>query len=348
VGDAHQRFGVLGGLQEYYRMAGELQIAAELAEQLLDLARRTRDPALLSRAHLEQAESLFWRGEFLRARENCALGLAFCDLRERHSRAPRVSFLALEARILVYLGYPDQAAKRYGEALALARELSHPFTLAMVLFSDDYLRYAYGDAETLAKSAEAVVRISVEHGIPSLLKFATGAQGRVLIRQGRVQEGIDRMLDGVAACQAAGQVEAAKNSMVCLALAEGYGKLGRIEEGLSALDRGLATSSQGWERAWEAELHRLKGELLLMREEGEAGAGAAETCFQQALTIARSHSARWWELRAATSLSRLWQRQGREEEARALLQGIYDWFTEGFGTADMKDARALLEKLTAR
>jgi predicted ATPase len=148
------------------------------------------------------------------------------------------------------------------------------------------------------------------------------------------------MCEGIAALRAIGAAVTLPSSLASLAKA--YGQVGEIGIALDLFDEALGLVEENGERCWEAELHRLEGELLLMKEEEEA---EAEACFQRALDVARRQRARSWELRAATSLSRLWHRQGKRAEARALLQGIYGWFSEGFGTADLVEARALLDAL---
>ena len=161
--------------------------------------------------------------------------------------------------------------------------------------------------------------------------------------QGQAEEGIAQLQQGLAAWRAIGTKLGLP--AILLLLAEAYGKAGQVEVGLQTLAEALALVDQTQERVYEAELYRLQGELLLARSAEHYA--EAETCFRQALDVARHQQAKSWELRAATSLSRLWQQQGKRVEARELLAPLYGWFTEGFDTADLKDAKALLHELEA-
>jgi predicted ATPase len=164
------------------------------------------------------------------------------------------------------------------------------------------------------------------------------------VTQGQAEEGMTQLRQGLAAWQATGARGAGPYYLAWLA--EAYGKGGQAEEGLRVLPEALALVNAGGERRHEAELYRLKGELLLHAECGvQHAALSAEECFQQALTVARHQQAKSLELRAATSLARLWQRQGKRAEAHQLLADVYGWFTEGFDTADLQEAKALLEDL---
>jgi predicted ATPase len=166
-------------------------------------------------------------------------------------------------------------------------------------------------------------------------------QGWAFTAQGQGEEGIALMRQGLDAWRGAG---AELNQSYFLALlAEGYGKVGQIEGGLGALAEALARADKTGERFYEAELHRLKGALLLQQPAPDAS--QAESCFRQAVEVARRQQAKWLELRASVSMSRLWQEQGKQEAARQMLAEVYDWFTEGFDTADLKEAKALLEEL---
>ena len=190
--------------------------------------------------------------------------------------------------------------------------------------------------------AEACMTIATEQGLPVQLAQATLLQGWALAACGRGAEGITQIQQGLAASQAIGAV---RDRPYHLALfAEVSAQVGQTTEGLEALAEALVTLPKSGARWWEAELHRLRGELLLQHTVAQPG--EAEACFQQALAVARRQQAKSLELRAAMSLSRLWQRQGKRAEASQLLEEIYGWFTEGFDTADLQEAKTLLEALT--
>jgi predicted ATPase len=183
---------------------------------------------------------------------------------------------------------------------------------------------------------------SHEQGFALWVPGGTVLRGWALTAQGQMEEGIAQMRQGMTAWQATG-AEADRPYYLAL-LAEGYGKAGRTEAGLHVLAEALAVVDAIEERYYAAELYRLQGELLLARSAEQHA--EAETCFRQALDVARQQQAKSWELRAAMSLSRLWQKQGKQAEAHALLAPVYGWFTEGFDTADLQEAKALLEALT--
>jgi predicted ATPase len=189
---------------------------------------------------------------------------------------------------------------------------------------------------------EAAIRISREHGFPIYLSLAQVLRGWALAAQGDVHAGIQEMQAGIAARQASGMVTLFSDQLTLLA--EVYGRAGCTQEAIEQLDEALRLVAESGERVWLAEMHRLRGELLLAAGV-LASRAQAEACFQQALDVARDQCARSWELRAATSLARLWQQQGQAKEARALLQEVYGWFSEGFDTSDLVQARALLDGL---
>jgi len=246
------------------------------------------------------------------------------------------------------LGYPHQALQRSQEALALAHEWSHPFTLAEAWGYATWLHQFCQEPQAVQAQAQRVIALSNDQGFPYWLTQGTILRGWALAQQGRGEEGIVQMRQSLEAFQAIGT----KSLWPChLALtAEAYGMVGRADEGLMMVGEALAVVHATGARYYEAELYRLKGELLLAQEGKKPtaqGTGLqledAEACFQQALAVARRQQAKSLELRTAMSLCRLWQRQGKQEQARQLLVSIYYWFSEGFDTADLQEAKALLE-----
>jgi predicted ATPase len=239
------------------------------------------------------------------------------------------------------LGYPDQAEQWNEAALALAQELGHPFTLGHALQSAAGLHRWQYDVQRTYERATAALRLGTAQGAPYQVAQNIVQQGWAVAMQGRIEEGITQICQGLAVWQA---MDTSHVRVSFLAqLAEVYGKAGRLAEGLAALGEALDLSKTtgGWLR--EAEFCHLKGDLLWRADQLED----AEACFHHALTIARRQQARSWELRAALGLSRLLQHQGPCAAARALLAPIYGWFTEGFDTADLQEAKALLEELRA-
>jgi len=246
------------------------------------------------------------------------------------------------AWVLWLLGYPDQGLQRSQDALALAQELAQPQSLAIALRWAADLHTHRREGQAVQERAEAVIRLSTEQRFEQELAQGTILWGWALTGQGQGVEGIAAMHQGLAALRATGG-ELRRPQFLAL-LAEAYGERGQSEEGLNVLVEAVAAVEKTGERYYEAELYRLRGELLLKRS--GADEQQVETCFSQALATARLQQAKSLELRAAMSLSRLWQQQGKRAEAHTLLAPIYGWFTEGFDTADLQEAKALLEALT--
>jgi predicted ATPase len=359
LGDEDQRFHALLGLRRFYLLRDKLDAAYEFGRRLLALAQRTGNPAQLARAHMMHAETARLLGEFNQVRQHCEEGLAHYDPQQRRAHVflygndtgigCRISL----AQVLWYLGYPDAAAREAEDLLVLAHELAHPFTLVFALHSTASVRQLLGEAQIVQQQEEGVIRISQEHGFPLYLSLAKVLRGWALAAQGEVQVGIKQMQAGIAAREDSGTVTLFSDQLTLLA--EVYGRAGRTREAIAQLDKALRLVAESGERDWLAEMHRLKGDLLAAGEDRACAEGRdadraatfaqAEACYQHALDVARRQHARSWELRAATSLARLWQRQGKVEEARTLLQGVYGWFSEGFDTADLVAARALLDTL---
>jgi predicted ATPase len=362
-GETLQLFPVLRGLWGFYLTRAELQTARELGNQLLTLAQNVQDSALLLQAHQALGQTLYPLGELVPARAHLEQSLAFCAPQKGRSYANsiipfRENGLSTAASVLWFLGYPDQALKRSHEALILAQELSYPPSLAMALIMAGWQHQFRREGQAAQGRAEAVIALSTEHGLTQWLALGTVQRGWALAMQGQGEEGIVQMRQGLAAVRATG-AELFRPFHLALPV-EAYGKAGRAEEGLSALAEALAVVDKTGERFYEAELYRLKGELTLQKfnvqrsrfkvenssESGVRSPGSeAEECFLKAIEVARRQQAKSLELRAVTSLSRLWQ-QGKKKEAHEMLAEIYGWFTEGFDTKDLQEAKALLEELS--
>ena len=290
-----------------------------------------------------------WRGELTAAQSNLEQGLTLYDLQQhralifRHGEDLGVGCLSHATFILWVLGYPDQAQQRINDTLALAHELSHPFSLARASGFAATLHQLRREGPAAQVQAEEVIALATAQGFPHWLGHGTIFRGWALTAQGYSQEGIVQLREGITAYHATG-AEVARPYFLGL-LAEAYGQGGQGKEGLTVLATALAIVNTTGERFNAAELHRLQGELLLQQAGGSAQAAEAEACFHQALAIARHQQAKSWELRAALSLARLWQRQGKCTAAYELLAPVYGWFTEGFDTADLQEAKALLAEL---
>ena len=339
-GETPQLFPVLWGLARMHDTRGELRIGRGLGEQLLTLAQRVQDPALLLEAHHELWANLSALGELTAARTHTEQGFALYDSQQHKHHAflygghdPGVCSGYHAAEVLWLLGYPDHALRRSRESLALARELSHPSTMANVLFFAAWFHHHRGEWQIFQARVEEGMTLATEHGFSRWLAQATFLQGWLLVEQEQKQAGIAKMVEALAT-ERAGIGLARWNALFAASLAEAYGRTGQIGEGLNVVNEELANRRVTECCCYEAELHRIKGELLL--RETAADEQQAEACFRNALKIARGQSAKSLELRAVMSMSRLWQRQGKKAEARNSLAEIYGWFTEGFDTADLK------------
>jgi len=350
-----QLFQVLRGLWYFYLIRVELQTARELGEQLLTLAQHIGDTALLLEAHYALGNTVNYLGEFTAARAHFEQGIALYDPQQHRSHAfrygqdPGVVCRAYAGMTLWCLGYPDQALRWSREALTLARELEQPFSLVYALFFAAMLHQFRREGPLTQERAEAARALAAEQGFTLWVAWGTIFRGWALTErspapgagQGQGEEGIAQMQQGLAAWRATG-AETLRPYFLAL-LAEASAQMEQREEGLTLLAEALAVVNDTGERRWEAELYRLKGELLLASSAEHDT--EAETWLQRALDVARRQEAKSLELRAAMSLSRLWQQQGKQAEARELLASVYGWFTEGFDTKDLQEAKVLLEAL---
>jgi TOMM system kinase/cyclase fusion protein len=355
VGETPQLFQVLRGLSYFYLHRVELRAARELGEHLLTLAQHVGDLALLLEAHYALGNTLNYLGEFAAAQTHFEQGIALYDPQQHHTHAfrygldPGVMCRSYAALTLWWLGYPDQALQRSHEALTLARELAHLVSLGTALTFVAWLHHFRREWQLTQDRAEAAIALTAEQGPAVLVAMGRIFRGWALAEQypepgaGQRQgeDGIVQIQQGLAAWHATGAAVFRPYGLALLAAA--YARVGQPEEGLTLLAEALAVTNDRGERRWEAELYRLQGELLLALSVEKHI--EAETCLHQALDIARHQQAKSLELRAAMSLTRLWQGQGKHAEARQLLAPIYNWFTEGFDTADLREAKGLLEAL---
>jgi predicted ATPase len=353
VGQDTQLFSVLFGLRSFHLVRAELHPAFELAQQLMSVAKSVQESGLLVEAHLAQGNSLFLFGRFIPALEHMERAIALYDPQKHHVHAfvygidPGVFCLGRSAGILAILGHLDQASKKVGETLALAHQQSHAFSLATAFTLVGPVHRLRGELAAMQQASEAAIAICTEKGFGGMLAMATRLRGSALAEQGQIEEGIGLMSRGLAAKLATGAGIFQTGNLYILAKA--YGTAGRFEEGLATVAEAIALVERTDERTHEAELHRLKGDLLLRRsgiETEHIVQTEAKECFRRAIDIARGQQAKSWELRAVVSLARLLHQQGKKEEARQMLAELYGWFTEGFDSADLKEAKALLEELS--
>ncbi|MBV8089822.1 MAG: tetratricopeptide repeat protein, partial [Alphaproteobacteria bacterium] len=350
IGDTQRLSRVLAGLSAYYTARGPYTTAYEMAERALELAEQREEPRQVLRARTNLGVNAFLLGRFATARDHLEQGISLAASQppgEGPAQDYGVTCHSYSALTLFSLGYPDQALERSRAGVQLARHLNLPFSLAFALYIGSYLHKYRREAEAMRAYAEEGVALCREQNFALWLGGATAQRGWALVELGHIEEGVGEIRQGMDAWLATG-AEVAKPYLLAL-LADAERRLGRCAEGMRMLDEGLAVVEEFSDKFYEAEIHRLKGELIL-QQHSEAGASSkaeneAEASYRRALQVARDQCAKSWELRAAMSLARLWRRQDRREEARAILAPIYEWFTEGLETRDLSEARALLEIL---
>jgi class 3 adenylate cyclase/predicted ATPase len=350
MGETPELVQVLFGLWRFYLVRSQLHTARELGETLLRLAQPADDPALAVIAHYALGITWLWLGVLPAARMHLEEGSTRYTPDQRRTPAFRMGFdLGVACRVytawtLWSLGYPDQALACVREALTLAHELSHPYSLAYAWCWAAIVSQFHRDVLAVHQQAEAAIALATAQGFPLWAAWGTSLRGWALAMQNQDEEGIAQVRQGITALRATGT--ALGVPFLCTALAEVADHQGHPEDGLQALVEAHTLVEQYEERYWEAEVHRLRG-VLLLRQPGTSPA-EAETWLQRALDVARRQEAKSLELRAAMSLSRLWQQHGKRQEAHDLFAPVYSWFTEGFDTADLKDAKVLLEELEER
>jgi predicted ATPase/class 3 adenylate cyclase len=348
IGDYNELLPVLNGLWIVTLVRAELHQARALAEESLRLVQDRPDPVLLSRAHDVLGETSFYLGEFTATRDHMEQCLALYDP-QQHQRSDLryegpsrgVTGLVFLAKALWILGYPEQALTKTDEACDLAYQLAHPVSLALALDFAAGLHLLRREVQAMQARSYELLELAQTQALPFWVAWAKTLQGWRQAVQDKRQIELDQMQEGLAECRATGS-ELDRPWLLGL-IAEVCGQGRQSEEGLTVLAEALALADTTGERWYEAELHRLKGQLLL--QQSPDNATKAETCFQQAVTIAQNQQAKSWELRATTSLARLRQSQGKRDEARELLEPVYSWFTEGFDTADLIDVKTLLDEL---
>jgi len=305
----------------------ELPGCYDLATEFLRRAESSDDPALLLYANYVLGDTLYFMGESASAREHLETAITHYDP-ERH-RALAQRFEGYDAKLITLLllswtlwtlGYPDQALQRSNEALALAESLSNPRDLSRAVLLAAMVHLPRREVRATRESSEAVIALSAEHGTTEWLAWATALRGWAMAAQGQHEEGIAQLHEGMAMSRATG-LEIFREYFLCM-LAGACMELGRLNDGLDALMEASAAVDQHEGRQMEAEIYRLKGELLL--RQNDSNAAEAQRCFERAIEIARKQSAKSWELCAATSLARLLAKQGKRDEARAMLAEIYN------------------------
>ncbi len=344
-GEAAHLFPIMFGLCVFHWVGGRHRQALDLGREFLAMAGQQKDAAVIV-AQRMTGGPLWCLGELEQARAHFEEIVSQHDsarhrpLAYLYGQEPGVVGRSFLAWALWQLGYPDQALKRCQEALSLAREVAHAPSQAYALAYAAILHTHLREPETVNNLAEAVIELTNEHGLAQFSSWGDVLQGWARAALGQTSDGIEQMRRGLAASLATG-TEVLRPHYLAL-LAEAYDKAGQPEQALTALDEMQRFIEKNNERCLEAELYRLRGELLSKRA---APLDEIEQCFQQARAIACQQNAKTLELRAAVSLAQFRRQQGRFGPARRQLEEVCDWFTEGFDTPDLQAARALLDNL---
>jgi tetratricopeptide (TPR) repeat protein len=363
LGKPELHFSALMFAWAFHQVSRDLERAGGTSRELIELAERAREPAMIVHANFASGAVSVFCGELDAARATLEQAVAIHNPPSlagapQDARVAALSYLSLT---LWLLGYPAAALEMAREAVGRARGLGHRMSLAFALSHGAMLDLCRRDPEAAHELANEAHNLAMEHGFRYWSALASTYRGIARAALGRTDEGIAETLAGIDSYRATGSALGA--AAVIVGLVTSYLKAGLADEAQKAAEQQLSTFEQTGARMSEAELNRLKGEALLMRQAQRSGAqqttprGAyridnpnvneAEQCFRRAISVAREQNARSWELRATTSLACLLRDTGRRHEARVTLAEIYNWFTEGFDTADLKDAKALLDELNA-
>jgi tetratricopeptide (TPR) repeat protein len=347
VGGTPELFPALSGLAYAQIVRGHLPQARALAEEFLELAEPQQDALVLAVGHSMLAYAAWWQGDFIDVRDHSHLGLDLYNPDQHragisaYNQNPGIICGYLTALSNWVLGYPTQASRAMDQTLAHAKELQHPYSVGLtLLFSAQLFQLRREPGAARARADEAIA-VSVEHGLHAVELWCLLPRGWATVQQGDARAGMADIREAMDRRRAAG-IGAVWPWFLAL-LADVHGALGQFDNGFRALEEALGWIERNDERLYAAEVHRIKGELFLMQPTPDPA--EAQRCFEQALTLSRRVEAKSWELRAATSMARIWLQDRRIDDARALLTPVYDWFTEGFDTPDLIEAKALLDRL---
>src|SRR5262244_1866895 len=345
-GTLTEQMTVLWGAYLAHSMRAEHTAAREVAHRCLALAAHHEHPGMSALANRFMGQTLHFMGAFVDAHVHLERTLDLCAANQeaiaayrRFGTDDRVNALSFLAVTLLLLGYPEQSATAVGQAVSRAQAMGLAYSTALALSHVAFLGTIGCDPQRAAAHADEAIALSVEHGLASPGHRARFFRGALLVQNGDPQAGIELMRNAIAAAE--GSAERNRRTLYLSHLASAHASLGQPTVALDLLDAAIQTAEVTSEKFFEAELYRLRGEILLtLGKRGEAEAG-----LRRALTIAQQQQARWWELRAATTLAKHWHDEGKYLEAYSLLQPIYGWFVEGFDTTPLKDAKALLAQL---
>ncbi len=343
IGEQSQHFQALLGLRRFYLHRGALKDALKLCDQLIVLANQMEDPLYISRAYMMLIETLYRLGEFTQIHKHYRQGLTHYRPSQSQSHVflfgndTGIGCRIFEILALWHRGYPDQAREGASEMLTLAREISHPFSLVFGLFFAANLYQFCQDVPSVQACTNELLEIAQERGFSMYVAWGRVLEGWVLTQNGEIEAGIHKIQEGLTDWQEMGARLLLPNFMMYLT--EAYRRAGKIEAGLKILEDALSIIEETGERTYEAELYRLKGEMLTLMEAREVG---IESCYMQALKSARRTGSKGWQLRTTISLYHLHKGHDQEVEALGRLKSIYYSYREGFDTPDLVAAKMLL------
>jgi class 3 adenylate cyclase/predicted ATPase len=350
VDDDRGLFIALRGKGQYHMISGDMRTACDDARRILALAEEVNNHDFLIEAHHLGWSALCFAGEFRAAQRHAEDGVSQYERERDHhltytysGHDPGMCARAFGSLSLGQLGYPERALARCGEGLALAEVLAHPFTIGIALWAAGILHQLRREPDAMRQIGERMIDYGREKGLRMILPFGKVFRGDAMTQHGDFTEGAAQMREGISELRSIGTLFSLLSLFA--GLADACARCGNVDEGFAAVDEGLAMMRTGGEHFSLPEIHRIKGKLLLTGSANDRK--AAEAAFSEALSIARAQQAKLLELRAAMSLARLWRDQGKVQQARNLLAPVYVWFTEGFDTRDLKEAKALLEELGA-
>ena len=345
-GSLHQ-FRAIRGLWVFHLVRGQLANARGLAENLLALATREQSSDLLVEAHRDLGTTYFYLGRFDEAKTHLLAAKSMDDPNQHRSQAlrygqePGITARTYLARTLWILGEVEHVDTLALEAIGMARKLEHPYTL---VFNLVFLSWLYSAARNMNRTlelADEAIAVSTQYSFALGLAWATSSQGWAMAENGH-EDGLGTLLHGLAATRATGA--RIHDTCTLALLAEIYLRTQRIDEGLAAIEEAQKLAVTGGELFWQAELLRLKGELLL--GQSDRSVHPAEECLCKALKIAHDQHAKMLELRAATSLARLWRKHNKVDEAKRILHSVYSGFNESSDNLDLIEAKTVLEQLS--
>ena len=348
IGTFGQLFATSWGLWHYYFQRGQYERAKSLSEEIFDLARDQSDPAILLETHHAAWTTHSIIGELQTTLDHAEKGIALYDMEKHGDHAfiygnhdPGMCAHQTAAAMNWFLGYSDRATEYADSAVSLARKLAHPFSLAIALCILARVMNYQRKPNLVIGPAEEMIELCSEQGFPVYLAEGRMLRGWAMAARGEAVEGIEEIESAFSDWLATGSRY--RQSFYTFLLAQAYERAGQIDKSLETINEGIGYYEKQFSVRFGPIFYWIRGDLIL---QGGGSQKDAEAQFRRALNIAQGQGAKLPELRAATSLARLWHSQGKKDEARQLLSGIYDWFTEGFDAPDLVDAKALLEELS--